>query len=103
MSNLDFLITQTGNFLETFAFNSLRAYLSINAPWTNAPILKQIIDIILKRLLNILFTKTEYGLYVLGVTQVVNEQNKAFKDAMESKDEAKILEAARNLIKLKSP
>lgn len=103
MGNLDLLITSTGDYLEKLAFNSLRAYLTINAPWTKAPILKQIIDSILSKLLNILFTRTEYGVYVLGVVTIVNEQKKEFNKAIDSNDQEQILQAAKKFISLKSP
>lgn len=103
MGSLDYLVTTIGTTLEEMAFNSLRTYLTANAPWTNLPIIKTIIDIFLNKALNILFTKTEYGVYVLGVVQIVNEQNDNFKKAVDTGDKDKIIQAARDLIKLKSP
>lgn len=103
MGTIDDFLTQSSDYLQNMAFKSLRTYLSINYPWTNIVVVKQLVDLVLNKLLTILFTKTEYGIYSLAVNEIVREQKNALNEAFKSNDEQKIIEAARNFIKLSSP
>jgi hypothetical protein len=100
MGDLNTIITTISDPLEKMAFDGIRAYLTLNAPWTNTIIIKQIVDTLLNSILNILFTKTDYAVYVLGVISIVNTQNEDFKNAIASGDQTQIINAARNFIKL---
>lgn len=103
MPNLNDEITTAGNTIETFAYNSLTKYLETQYPFLNFPIIKQIFELLCKYILNILFTKTEYAVYVVGITEIVKKQDQEFKDAIASNDQSKIIAAAKNFISLNSP
>lgn len=101
MATIDEFLTSSTDYLQKLAFNSLRTYLSANYPWTNIVVLKQIIDLVLNKLLSILFDKTEYGVYSLAVHKIVSDQQKILDEAFKSNDEKKIIDAAREFIKFK--
>lgn len=103
MPTLNDEITTAGNTIETLAYNSLTTYLETQYPWLNFVVIKQIFELLSKYLLNILFTKTEYAIYVAGITEIIKQQDQAFKDAVNSNDQTKIIAAAKSFISLNSP
>lgn len=86
MGTIDYLITTIGSSLEVAAFNALRADLSVSQPWTNLPIIKQVIDALLKYVIAYLGTKGEDGTYSLAALIVTTAQGNDVKSAMEANE-----------------
>lgn len=117
MGGINNAINNTGNILFELASKSVLTYIFTQLPILNNFILKQAVTFFVNKVLHVLIDKTEFGVYMLYVIDKTKRESAEFQAAAKTNEEIqangtdeekriareKLIEAARNFIRLRQP
>lgn len=85
--SLDGDLITIGDALQVLADNAIMGYLEVQFPWINIPIVRWFVKIFINYFVSILVTKTEFLVYIMAVTEKVDQQSQDFKTAVQNNQE----------------
>lgn len=101
MASADDFISELKDAAIDLGVSGVMAYLTLQAPFTRAPIVNKLIEAIVRKVLEIAVKYTELGAYFVYVDHYTAQQAKEFKEASAALEAAKKLGNADEIAKAK--